>query len=261
VVHECSHGVVARRYGVPLLSSGLAALSVISPIIPGAFVEPDERKLVKRKTMEQLGVFAAGPFANIVTAGLLMLVLWGGVSPLLNSWYDVQGAEISVVDPGSPAFIAGVKQNELLISVNDKSVNTVEEVMAAFKPLSAGETVMLTTNVTSYSVIVGSKKGKPAYIGVGLKSKSELSPSAQTYPVWFMDAFAWLVGLLVTVLELSLGVGLFNLLPLGPVDGGRMLKAALERWMDVKCAAKVWKCTGMFFLALIIIDLALNFIR
>src|SRR3989344_169747 len=45
VVHEFCHGLLARRHGIPVKSSGFAFLAVLIPILPAAFVEPEEKHL------------------------------------------------------------------------------------------------------------------------------------------------------------------------------------------------------------------------
>jgi len=64
VVHELSHGVVARAEKLRLKSVGL----VLFAVIPGAFVEPDEDELKKAPLLSRLRVYAAGSMANIVVA-------------------------------------------------------------------------------------------------------------------------------------------------------------------------------------------------
>ena len=73
-VHEFSHGLVSRLYNIRVKSSGFAIFSFLLPIIPAAFVEPDEYQLSKAKNKEQLGVLAAGSFSNLLTAGIFFLI-------------------------------------------------------------------------------------------------------------------------------------------------------------------------------------------
>ena len=63
-VHEFSHGLIAIANKLKVKSSGFAFLALIVPIIPAAFVEPDEKELRKRPHKQQLSIFAAGPFRS-----------------------------------------------------------------------------------------------------------------------------------------------------------------------------------------------------
>jgi len=59
---------------------------------------------------------------------------------------------------------------------------------------------------------------------------------------------------------LSLGVGLFNLIPLGPVDGGRMLLTALEHVTHKQRADRVWKSVSFVLLGILLTNVVLAFI-
>jgi membrane-associated protease RseP (regulator of RpoE activity) len=69
-LHEASHGIAARRFGIPVRSTGL--LWLIIPI--GAFVEPDEEESKKADPRVRGKIFAAGPGMNI-TLTVIFLVL------------------------------------------------------------------------------------------------------------------------------------------------------------------------------------------
>ena len=71
VIHEFSHGIFSKLYKIKVKSSGFAFLG---PIL-AAFVEPDEKQLKKSSTKAQLSVLAAGPFSNIVTAFIVLLLV------------------------------------------------------------------------------------------------------------------------------------------------------------------------------------------
>jgi membrane-associated protease RseP (regulator of RpoE activity) len=91
-LHEASHGIAARRFNIPVKSTGL--LWLIIPI--GAFVEPDEEEMKKVEPKIRGKIFAAGPGMN-VTLAVIFLVL----SILLAySFVPVQGAPVqSSVNP------------------------------------------------------------------------------------------------------------------------------------------------------------------
>ena len=69
-IHEFAHGVMARVYNMEVKSSGIV---FFGPLI-GAFVEPDEKDLKEKPKIEQMSVFAAGPFSNICL-GVVVLLL------------------------------------------------------------------------------------------------------------------------------------------------------------------------------------------
>ena len=58
IPHEFMHGIMCRLEGIRIKSVGWILLFVI----PGAFVEPDEKQLQKAKRSTKLKVYAAGSF-------------------------------------------------------------------------------------------------------------------------------------------------------------------------------------------------------
>src|SRR3989344_3695086 len=82
-IHEFSHGVISRVYGIDIKSSGFAFLG---PIL-AAFVEPDEETLKKKKRIQQLSVFAAGPFSNILLGVVLLFLVPLVFNPLINNYF------------------------------------------------------------------------------------------------------------------------------------------------------------------------------
>jgi len=65
IVHEGTHAILTRRARVPLLSSGIVLFGII-PV--GAFVEPDERRLMRVEQMKQTRVLVGGATANMLTS-------------------------------------------------------------------------------------------------------------------------------------------------------------------------------------------------
>ncbi len=81
-VHEGAHAVLARIGKIKVLTSGLVLFGVI-PI--GAFVEPDEKELVKAEEQKQTRVLIAGPSANLLTSSITF-VLFMSLVYLLNTF-------------------------------------------------------------------------------------------------------------------------------------------------------------------------------
>ena len=270
VVHEFAHGVVARAHNISVKSSGFAFLGILVPIIPAAFVEPDEEDLGKEKTRKQLAVFAAGPFSNIILAflslGIFILIANFALGPMIQQ----TGVEISgyyVVDNvTSPAEDAGVQVGEVITKINAKEMKTVQEFRDYLgKEVKAGETVELVTNRTSYQITLKQKPGdgEEPYLGVYVKQGSEINPGfKEKYGSIIPAVVIWIIGLFYWLYLLNLGIGIFNLVPIGPIDGGRMLKTCLEAIMKNKKAAHaVWKYISLFFLAILLTLLVLGFVK
>jgi membrane-associated protease RseP (regulator of RpoE activity) len=71
----------------------------------------------------------------------------------------------------------------------------------------------------------------------------------------------WVLGLFYWLYVLNLGIGLFNLVPLGPIDGGRMLLAVLRKRYPEEKAMRIWKSVSSFFLMIILINIMFAFLR
>lgn len=73
VAHEFAHGIFARLNKVRIKSTGVACLG---PFL-GAFVEQDDKQMMKASKKAQLAILAAGTFANVVLALLFSILLAG----------------------------------------------------------------------------------------------------------------------------------------------------------------------------------------
>ncbi len=274
-VHEFAHGVVARRYAVRIKSSGLAVLAVLLPVIPAAFVEPDEKQLQKKKKSEQLSVFAAGPFANIILAGIVLLISFLLFAPIVSSMMQSNGVVVSGLIKSNnityPAELAGMKQGELITTVDGTQIETLENFTLVMEGKKPGDMIVVGTNISQYKMVLSSSpdsKEKP-YLGVYVAESAKINPEfEQKYGNYLAPVIMWIVGLFYWLFVLNLGIGLFNLVPLGPVDGGRMLLTSLEAVCkdkkgkeDKKKAALLWKMISIFFLALVLANIAFAFIR
>ncbi len=265
LVHEFSHGVVARAYKLKIKSSGLAFLNVIVPIIPAAFVEPDEKELRKRPKMQQLSVFAAGPFSNIIFAFVVLALMGLVIAPVSNAIFNYNGILVTGFTPGNetfPAENAGIKENELIIGIDSMPITTVENFTEIMQTKIPGEPVVITTNITNYNIILAESPENKSrgYLGVYLTQNQEIKENIlQKYGKILPDIFIWFVGLFYWLYVLNLGIGLFNLAPLGPIDGGRMLQLLMHKLFKKRKGDKVWKAISYIFLGLIIINILFAF--
>ncbi len=267
LVHEFSHGVVASLYKIRIKSSGLAFLNVLVPIIPAAFVEPDEKELRKRPHIQQLSVFAAGPFSNIIFAFVVLALMGLVVAPVSNAIFNYDGVLVTGFTLGNetfPAENAGMTENELIIGIDDVPINTVENFTKIMQSKVPGESIIITTNVTNYNITLAESPDNESmgYLGIYLTQNQEIKENIlQKYGKILPDVFIWFVGLFYWLYVLNLGIGLFNLVPLGPIDGGRMLQLLMHKFFKKKKGDKVWKAISYIFLGLVLINVFWPFIQ
>lgn len=77
IPHEFFHGIFMRRYNIRIKTTGFAFFPWFFPIFPAAFVEQDEKSMEKAKNFDQMASLSAGTFANVITAIVVFLLLWG----------------------------------------------------------------------------------------------------------------------------------------------------------------------------------------
>jgi len=250
VVHEFAHGLIARAHKVRVKSTGFAFLGALIPIIPGAFVEIDEKHLAKQPAYTQLSIFAAGPFINIVF-GLLFWGVFLLAQPAADGLFVSDGMRIMSVAENSPAAMTGFVVGSLITGIDENPIRSATEFEQAFASKKAGDAVRITTsNGEKSAVLSGTSKG---YLGVQVEQARHLKESVVASHGWLLPrAFVWLVDLLFWLFVLNLGVGLFNLVPLGPIDGGRMFHTALQRVVHHRHARYAWHAVSVLMLAIIV---------
>lgn len=265
VVHEFSHGIIARKYGMKIKSSGLAFLAVLLPVIPAAFVEPDEKELKKRPHKEQLSVFAAGPFSNIILAFIILGIAFFVFAPIANSIVEFKGVEVTgIVKGGYPAEKAGLADGEVIKEVNGIAIDSTANFSSIMGGKKPGDTIVIKTDKGSYDITLGEdpeNKGV-AYLGVKIQQKQDIKGSiTEKYGSVIPSFFLWIGGLIYWLFILNLGIGLFNLVPIGPIDGGRMLQLICHKMFDKEKGDRVWKRISLFFLLLVFVNLAFAFVK
>ena len=255
IMHEGMHGVMARVYGLKVKNSGLVVLGALIPLIPGAFVEPDEKKLIAAPRKQQLAVYAAGPVINIITGLILMLLMFAVITPFTNSLYSNDGVVVTdLMDGNPPAQQAGMTAGDKITEINGQAIKDTEDFSDALKSTTPGDTVSIITSSAIYDVELGTNpQTKKAWLGVYVDQPLK-APTWATYTIlWLKDLIFWLY-------VLSLGVGLFNLVPLGPVDGGRMFLTMLQGVTHERRANTIWKSVGFVLLGILITNVVLAFV-
>ncbi|NJE46085.1 PDZ domain-containing protein [Thermococcus sp. GR7] len=243
VVHELSHGVVARAENLPLKSVGLVLLAVI----PGAFVEPDEEALEKAPLRTRLRVYGAGSLANIVTALIAVLIINFAITPVLQP----AGILVSGVLEDGPAY-GVLQQGDVIIAMDGQQIKDMEQFIKFMNTTKPGQVLTITVlrggNEINLQLKLGAHPDNPerGYIGIypAPHYVSKVGHENIIFPLFF--TFYW-------IYVLNLGIGLMNLFPLVPLDGGRMLDDVVKTYLPENVAKPVRYFTigvGLFLLAL-----------
>lgn len=253
-VHEFSHGVFARLVGLKLKSSGFA---LFGPIL-AAFVEPDEKAMAKKSKKDQLAILSAGPFSNIVWGFIFLLVGILTAVPLQSAFFDSEGIVVNRLIEGMPVELSDLEAPFVIYSIN--GIETPDDVsfVEATETFKPDKKVSFVTNKGNFEV---DAEGHPddsskGYVGIAdfslslkVKEKFSFLGKLPYFIIWLNRFIMWLF-------IINIGVGLFNLLPLGIVDGGRMFYlAALFFVKDAKLAKKLWTAASLFILLLILINI------
>ncbi|MBU4283679.1 MAG: M50 family metallopeptidase, partial [Nanoarchaeota archaeon] len=255
-------------YKIKVKSSGLGFLNIFIPVIPLAFVELDEKELRKRPKMQQLSVFAAGSFSNIIFAFVVLALIVFVITPVSNAIFDYNGVLVTGFTPGNetfPAENAGITENELIVRVDNVPISTVENFTEIMQTKTPGESIVITTNITNYNITLAESPDNESkgYLGIYLTQNQEIKENIlQKYGKILLYIFFWISGLFYCLFILNFGIGLFNLVPLGPIlDGGRMLQLLMHKLFKKKIGDRIWKAISLVFLGLVLINVLWPFIQ
>ncbi|NQU78454.1 site-2 protease family protein [Candidatus Woesearchaeota archaeon] len=254
LVHEFSHGVVARAHKLKVKSSGIFFLG---PLM-GAFVEPSEKHLRKSSDTVQYSIYAAGPFSNILLALICIPLLLYVFTPVIGVMEDDIGVKLVGITEGYPAEKAGLQSDMIITNINGKDITNFQEFVTELNEVSANETVILKADGSQYSLdtVSDPKNPKQGFIGVLASNKpaTRLTNDAIYFKV-IAAVINWFAGLIGIIVVLSLGIGLANLLPLGPVDGGRMLQVSLEKIKGKVRGNVMWRNVSIATLFILLINI------
>lgn len=254
-IHEFSHGFIARFFKIKVKSSGFL---FFGPLL-GAFVEPDEKQLSKKPKYAQLSVFSAGPFSNILTGAIFLLILSAITLPILGM-FEYHGVQVVSADPQYPAAIAGIKAGETILAINNKEVPLIKDFSDILNETKPYQKIKIMTDKNNYTIaLTANPQNKDkGFLGVVVQPASSYVKKdiESSYGKFLPNAALWIYYMFKWLFLVSLGIALFNLLPMGPLDGGRMfLTSLMIVFKDEKKAKLVWGIISWFLFALIIVNL------
>lgn len=279
VVHEGFHGLIGASQGMKIKSLGWIILAVL-PI--GAFVEPDEKQVAKKSMAKQLRFFAAGSFANFLVAFLVVLViapLFVGMTMVpaiglqVTPQYDMPFANSPELIELTNGFDSSLYPKLFIREINNLAINDYESAQQVFSSLNfkPGDNVMFSVDVysgdgmenTRFSVTAANNPDDESegYIGILYSESQSAVVASSLLPVrglilFILEALFW-------VYLINFGVGLFNMMPIRPLDGSKMWQLVLCRISEKKgkIILRLLEVFSLFIvLALIIPGIISNFV-
>ncbi|MEM2930399.1 MAG: site-2 protease family protein [Thermoproteota archaeon] len=289
VIHEYAHGTQARANGIGVKSTGLV-LFLIIPV--GAFAEVDEKQL-EEAGLEKAGrVLSSGPVSNVIAAlaalavfMLLMLTLKPVVDGILVVGLSFNGT----------AYQKGMRLGDIIIGVNGEPTPDLNSFVEAVRNVYEQEgniTFRVSRNgLSNYTFTLGRNLSSSGIRVVPLKDVLEnyslalarspiegfitylmiptvpfpwvyetipFSSPLQKYYVSTLlgEDYHYPVNFFFWAWFINLNLGIFNALPLYPMDGGVALKLfcrkKLSGRMSVKIVDKMVYIASLTLLCLII---------
>ena len=267
-IHEFGHAILCRVENIKVKTMG--ALIAVIPI--GFFVEPDEEELDKTKGMAKVRMFGAGITNNLVVgfSCFLLLILCMGLvtpvsQPVIHGVYKDYPAASAGIPPGSiVTAVNGVPVNSradvstilnttkpgntLTLTVEkDKIVKDYPLTLTAWPGDIPDRTsgfmgVEYYDGAAVMSVIQGmlSPIGFFQFLIVPFANDSGVqflrilafeTPDTIYYQVPF-ESFWGVVHLLFWCAWININVGIFNAIPMIPLDGGYIFKEGVDRLLD-----------------------------
>ena len=267
-VHEFGHAILCRVENIKVRTMG--ALIAVIPI--GFFVEPDEEELEKTTGMPKVRMFGAGITNNLVVgfACFVLLILFMGLvtplsTPVIHGIYKNYPAENAGIPTGSLVtaingvpissrgdisnFLNTTKPGETLTLTieKDKIIKDYPLTLAAWPEAYAGPPsgfmgVQYYDGNSVKSTIEGmlSPLGFFQFLIIPFANDTSIqflrilafdTPETSYYQVPFYG-FWDLIHLLFWCAWINLNVGIFNAIPMVPLDGGYIFKEGVDRLLD-----------------------------
>lgn len=250
VVHEFGHGIMARVDGVRIKSIGVILLA----ILPGAFVELEEEDVAKAKRSVKLRIYAAGSIFNMALAVIALVIVMVISSLFIPYAFQSDGLTITSVTPGGPS--EGVLKDGMIVSsINGYPVNNrtdyTDLILNKTKP---GDKLTYVTSQGTYTITSTGQPNNASITYPGTRSETHLVVKPEVSRVyggiipWFLynlaDVGYW-------VFALNLMVGLFNLLPIKPLDGGIIFEELLGYKLPEEFVKKIVSSVSIVLIGIV----------
>ncbi|MGD1835296.1 MAG: M50 family metallopeptidase [Nitrososphaeraceae archaeon] len=268
VIHEAGHGIVARVYNVRVDSTGVV-LFAIFPIGAFVNIERDELDKISLKQKSAILTAGPlnNMILAFFSLGLLYLVV-SSLTPIDGIERKDIGINILTVNENSLANSIGLTPDSVLTSINGQDIDDIEKLGQLLRS-NLGNTIEITwtssddvefvkqvqlpnsvpENQGILGVTISNLSPDPSLVLDRYKSAFSINPLAILLPPTlsqgsvpysdlmspnyesnlFGPSYPILANFLFWIWFINFNVGIFNALPIGPLDGGQLYGSLLER--------------------------------
>ena len=258
IVHEFSHGILARVEKIKINSIGL----LLFAILPGAFVEPDEEELNSLRRASRMRIYVAGSMANLTLAAIALIIMLALSSFVIPVVFHEEGVEITRLTEDGNA-INYLSEGMIIKSINNVTVNDSESYQKAITTLRPNETVDIKTDQGEYSFQLKTNPMNKSlgFMGVQAESHNVIS---EAFDNQFYTPLLWILmplnELLFWIYFLNFAIGTFNLLPMKPLDGGHLFENLLSFIMPKDAYKPIVTFMSFFMGIIIVVSLVVGFV-
>ncbi len=265
IIHEFAHGALLRTFKAKVKSMGF----ILAGILPlGAFVEPDDKQLEKKKNRSVIRMLAAGPTSNAIIA-IFFILLYFLIAPGFADYSKNIAIEresyvfINSVDENisvcgtvfeSPAY-GVLEKNDIVLSINGKEINNRYDLSESITNVDLNNLFIvknMDTNIEREVYLTPNEMGRFGFTyNVGYDQDYTI-PSNYNWYKHTVDFILWTA-------ILNFLIATVNFLPTFPFDGGMMSRIIFEGYFSRKQTEKKrMSKVSKFFGTIIVILLILN---
>jgi membrane-associated protease RseP (regulator of RpoE activity) len=298
IIHEAGHGIVARVYNIRVDSTGIVLFLglPVGAFVNIEREELNKATLKQKSAVLTAGPLNNMILAGVMLLALYFVI--STLTPLPPNPADPQfGVMVISVNDGSLAESIGMRQDSTIQYIAGQEVRQLEDLSDLLRANlgqateitwteqggnSVTRDVVLPTTVEPNRGVLGVSvtslapdsqavldryKGAfgtnplaivvPPTIAEGYVPYSDLMAPKYTSSV-FGDAYAPIANLLFWIWFINFNVGIFNALPIGPLDGGQLYGAMIENRAKSKLLAR--NATTLLTLTMAAIVLAVLFL-
>lgn len=297
IIHEGGHGIVARVYGVKVESTGLVLILGI-PIGAFVNIEREElarTRLREKSAILTAGPLNNMIVAGL-SLGLLYMVV-STLVPLQDQDETQYGVQVMTVGEQSLANSIGIKKGDVIVNIEGERVEHIEDLSRLLQS-NLGNRIQISwkvdngQEVTKSALIPASVQPNTGILGVTITNVSPdpelvlsryknafgsnpiailLPPTMAEGSVPYSDlmapkyassilgsTFPVVANFLFWLWFINFNVGIFNALPIGPLDGGQLYNSLIEK--KVRAGSTRLRNASLILTLVMVLIVAISFV-